>query len=1326
MRTDRQFLSYFRESGKFLCSRNYTASRQVQYDTMNRYLLSALSVLVGMAAASQADFAENRGQWPPQVRWRAQVPGGALWVESGALTWQFFDTSILEALHPTGETPDFPLLYREHSYNVRFVGSSPPEQQGEEVRPYYHNYYLGNDSASWATHVPVYGAAEMRNIYPATAVRIYSRADRIKYDFILEPGADPGLIRLNVEGASAVTLDRGELVITTTVNEVREQRPFAYQIIRGRMTEVPCEYVLTDTEVSFRLGRYDPAHRLVIDPEIAFSTFIGSTASNFGFTACDDLDENLISGAAVFAQNYPVTAGAIQSSFSAGSSNYMDVAISKFSPEGNALLYSTYLGGGRQETPHSLVTDSQNNIILMGVTGSNNFPVTAGVFQNLFQGGPNLPMNSFFTSSHPSGCDFFITKLSSAGAMLHSTYAGGSSIDGLNISDQLFYNYGDAFRGQVNVDASDNIFVASVVRGNFPLSGQGPQSAFGGGDSDGIVMKFNPQLSAMLWGSYIGGNGSDACYAIEFEENGNILIAGGTRSANFPHTPAGHDTSQNGQCDGFLIKINPVTFAVMAGTFVGTTQYDQVYFIQTDLAQNIYVLGQTRGTMPITPGLYGQPNSGQFIRKFNNALTTELWTTRIGTGSGHIDISPTAFLVSDCGQIYFSGWGGGTNSLTCQGVYSCYATNSTTQGLPITSNAFQSTTDGSDFYLCVLSQDATSLVYGSYLGGSESNEHVDGGTSRFNKNGSVYQAVCAGCQGNSDFPTTPGAWSAVNPSFGCNLAVFRFNLGQATAQISIDGPSEICVGTPAQFMNDSQGANVFEWSFGDGSASGSFAPLHVYNEPGVYSITLVASDELDCVVADTAVVQITILPGVDPVIDPVDPVCVGQQVQLNATGSPNLYWLPHPTLSNPAVPNPVATPSGPTTYYVVDSNLCDTDTVGITVTPFMPLTGISPDQTICTGSSVELSASGGATYQWSPPEGLSSTAGATVIATPAETTLYSVEIVTGDGCVAGHSVLVTVFYDPPGGTVYPDIEMCAGSSALLQSENGLAWSWTPAGSLSDPGVQNPVATPADTTTYFVSITNSCGTGTSEVTVNVLFPEITAQGGGTICLGRYVTASASGGIDYSWSPASAAFPPDAASTILIPQETTLYTVTGIDENGCADEAQVLVTVLPLPQVNAGPDQYFDYPGTVVLFGNTGGLGYSWTPPDHLSCTDCPYPEASPPSATWYTLSTTDAFGCTGSDSVLVRPYYPLWVPNTITPNNDGINDYFQAYGIDPGGFRMQIYDRWGILVFESDDPLRGWDGGIGGYYVQNDTYVWVIEYETLDRRERLVGHVNVIR
>jgi gliding motility-associated-like protein len=1287
-----------------------------------RYSIALLFILAGNLLWGQAEFVENKGQWPDQVQFRIGLSTGALWVEQGALYYQFFDPEIVNYLHPGAEVRRESGEYNEHSYKVKFTGAQLSQPLGDKPESHYYNYYLGNDSAHWAQGCRIYKQCSYPDLYSHIDLLVYSASGALKYDFILKPGADADDIALEFDGVKAEIIN-DELVIKTSVNTVREKAPFAYQVIEGKIHEVKCAYRIRDGKIGFYVGKYNPEFNVVIDPEIAFSTYIGSSANNFGSTACDDTQGNLISGATVFGNNYPTTPGAYNTNFNSGNNNVFDVAISKFASDGASLLYSTYIGGNGQETPHSLIADSNDNFILMGVTGSSNFPTTTGAYQTSFAGGPTLSMSNFFTSSHPSGTDIFVAKFSAAGALSASTFIGGSSNDGLNYADGLHYNYGDAFRGEINVDGNNNIFVASVTKASdFPVTANATQNTFAGGACDGVIFKFNPSLSSLLFSSFIGGEMSDVCYALEFSSTGIITVAGGTQSNNFPHAINGQDGNINGLTDGFVIRIDPVTFDVLNGTYLGTVEYDQVYFVQFNADDEIFVMGQTEGNFNISPGLYGQSNSGQFIRKYSADLTSIVWTTAVGTGSGEVDISPTAFLVSDCNQIYFSGWGGTTN----QGCQLCEASSSTTNGLPITSDAFQTTTDGSDFYLCVLAPDATSLDYASYLGGPQSHEHVDGGTSRFDKNGSVFQAVCAGCQGNSDFPTTPGAWSSTNDSPGCNIAVFRFDLGTINTIAEIDGPSIVCEGQPVGFNNLSSGSTSFLWDFGDGITSELFEPTHLYDTSGTFTITLIGFVDVTCFLPDTTTLNITILPGVNPEIEPVDPICPGDSVQLFGSGSPNIYWITNPELSATNISNPWALPASSTNYYLVDQNDCESDTAMVLVELINSITDISPTSFICIGQSVTIEAEGGGTYEWSPATGLNNAFVANPSASPVATTTYSCLITTPLGCEVTEEVIVNVANNAPGGIIYPEEILCLGDEIELSAADGSSWSWTPIETLNNPSIQNPTADPLVTTTYFVEVTNACGAGTDQVTVVVLEAHATISEGGTICPGTSLAATAGGGVYYAWSPASYAEPNDEAGTMLTPYESTTFIVRIIDENGCADTAQLHINVLPKPLVDAGPDQYFDYPGTVFLYGNSFGFDYEWSPADGLSCTDCLYPEASPQYPTYYGLTVTDNLGCRAMDSVLVKPYFPLWVPNSFTPNNDGINDYFRAYGLNIEGYYLRIFDRWGNKIFETRKIDDVWDGGIGDYYVQNDVYVWVIEYETVERTQELTGHVTVIR
>ena len=349
------------------------------------------------------------------------------------------------------------------------------------------------------------------------------------------------------------------------------------------------------------------------------------------------------------------------------------------------------------------------------------------------------------------------------------------------------------------------------------------------------------------------------------------------------------DPTPNGGVDGYIARFSADGSALLSSTYLGTVQYDQTYFVQLDTAGAVYALGQTRGPYPVSPGVYANPGSSQFVHKLSADLSTSFWSTRLGNGNGTEDLSPTAFLVSDCKQIYISGWGGVTNN-------NGQPNQSTVFNFPITSDALQSTTNGSDFYLMVLNPEAVSLAYGSYFGGGASQEHVDGGTSRFDKNGTVYQAVCAGCGGSSALPTTPGAWSQTNNSANCNLGVFKIDFEQAVVA-AISGDLTACEPATIDFINAGSGVEWI-WDFGDGSPLfNGQQPQHTYQEPGIYTVTLIALDPTACNLADTTTAQVTVLPSVPPEVSFVmvqDDPCSPYTVQFinNTPGSGLTYqWV---------------------------------------------------------------------------------------------------------------------------------------------------------------------------------------------------------------------------------------------------------------------------------------------------------------------------------------------------------------------------------------------------------------------------------------------------
>ena len=846
------------------------------------------STLIPVAAQRDRaglQFQENKGQWPDQVLYRVPTGQGAAFVEKGALTYV-----LRSGGHQHGtKTTAHDEAMRAHAFRVHFENGQTATQQGLDPFPHYENHFVGNDPSKWASRVRVFGGTDLREVYPGITLHV-TGASGLTYDWLVAPGADPADIVLRYEGQQRMEIISGRLVVHTSAGTVTEEAPVAWQEVEGKHRSVAVAFQLEGDRVRFSLPQgHDARYPLVIDPTVVFGSFTGSTADNFGFTATYNANGDLFGGGIVFGTGYPVTLGVQGAAFVGGT---IDMAITKFTPDGTALVWSTYIGGAfGNESPHSIIVNSNDELYLLGTTGASDFPTTPGCFDNTFAGGPavNFPVNEGY--QHPNGVDLIVVHLNAdATALLGSTFVGGTGTDGINDPTPTGYNYGDPFRGEIVLNAQELPVIASSTQSsNMPTAANAPFPTFSGGVQDGYLFAMDAALTSQSFASYYGGSGIDACYSVQLDSNGEVFVVGGSTSGDLPMAGSSLDPTSNGATDGFIARFDPTGSTLLSSTYLGTPAYDQCYFVQLDTADAVYVVGQTHGIWPITPGKYANPNSSQFIQKVSHDLSTSIWSTVIGNGTGVEDISPSAFLVSDCGQIYFSGWGGSTNWVQ-------QAFSSTTSGLPITADAFQSSTDGSDFYLMVLSAEAVSLDYATFYGGSFSAEHVDGGTSRFAKNGVVYQAVCAGCGGNSDLPTTPGAWSQTNNSFNCNLGVFKIDFGEGVVSSISGTPLSGCAPVTINFLNLGSGTNWL-WDFGDGSPiSTDQVPSHLYDVPGVYTVTLVAIDSASCNFADTASIQVTIA---DPLTvtpsftisqpDPCDPLTV---VCTNTTtaGTFNFTW----------------------------------------------------------------------------------------------------------------------------------------------------------------------------------------------------------------------------------------------------------------------------------------------------------------------------------------------------------------------------------------------------------------------------------------------------
>ena len=853
-----------------------------------------------LAAQGGMRCIENLGQWPEAVRYRAEVPGAVMWFEQGAVMVDHYDGAAVARLHAAhaGHDPGMASpVVRHHAVRLRFINATEATRtEGERLLHGHHSYFLGNDPTRWASGAKAYAVVDMQEVAPGCHARFMETQQGAKFDLVVDPGADHTALAWTYEGADGMELKDGALLVHTSLGPMEERIPLAYQDIGGERVPVNCRYTLRDGRVGVHVGTYDPAHPLVIDPTLSFSTFSGSFSDNFGYTATFDADGFLYSGSTAFGSLYPTTPGAYQTQWAGGTGQGnipgTDIAITKYDTTGTFIVWSTLLGGSGDEMPHSLVVNSANEVFILGTTGSANYPVTATAYDPTFNGGgPIAPVG--LGISYPQGADMVVARLNANGTqLLASTFLGGTGNDGLNTAPALKFNYADEVRGEVLLDDNGNVLIASTTQSaDYPVTANALQGTFAGGSHDGVLTMLDASLTTVIWSTFLGGGGADAIYSADLADDGSIYMSGGTNSTNLP-VSAGvvGPAFFGGAADAFVARINPNGTGLLACSYWGSSGYEQAYFVELDGFGEVYLFGQTNAPAGqlIQNAPYNVPAGGQFITKLSPTFDAVGLSSRFGSGDGNPDISPTAFLVDFCNKIYISGWGSGGGGL---------GGSLSTTGLPVTADGYQTVTTGNDFYLAVFEIDMSSLFYATYFGGPTSFEHVDGGTSRFDRRGRVYQSVCAGCGGNSDFPIepNPGAVSATNNSSNCNNGVFKFDFNFPIVVAGFQNPPVNCLPSATPFTNTSYGATDYQWDFGDGATSQQPSPTHQYQGPGVYTVTLIASNDATCNLADTVSQRIVVLGNVAYQLADTA-ICPGQLVQIGIPPIPDpnvtFTWSP--------------------------------------------------------------------------------------------------------------------------------------------------------------------------------------------------------------------------------------------------------------------------------------------------------------------------------------------------------------------------------------------------------------------------------------------------
>ncbi|HPI12006.1 MAG TPA: PKD domain-containing protein [Catalimonadaceae bacterium] len=873
-------------------------------------------------------FIENRGQWPSHVRFMTDVPGGHVWFGPSS-----FRTAIQNPALPHGGNTGkkmVPVSSFGHAYDLVFTGGHAKRistiGHRSETR---FNYYLSSNPKEWCSGAAGFEEIRYEELYPGVNARVYHQGDAFKYDLEASKASNIEKVSIEYKGLNGIQLQDGKLRLQTSVGVIEESIPVAWQMVDGRKKEIPCVFVLNGNKVRFRFPKgYDPELPLVIDPQFVFYTYSGGFSDNWGNTAIGDKFGNSYLAGTVYGPAFPATLGAFDTQFNGepleGSSTY-DIGIQKFSPDGSQLLACTFLGGSEADTPHSINIDDQNNLLVFGTTSSLDFPTSSTAFQRLHKGGSTFhPLHSVYVSfTYNNGADLFITKLSGNGnSLIASTFLGGSQNDG-NVawSDSLYANYGDSYRGDIATAPDGSILVASCTySSNFPV--QNAHQSVKSKGMDGIVFRLSPDLDQLIWSTFLGGGATDAFYSIQVQGANRVVVCGGTKSKDFPMTPNAYQgVSTIGQSvpfqrlrntDAVIASFNLETGSLMHSTFYGSTSYDQAYLVQTDSEGNVYILGQTEGIIPRTAGTYGSNGGKVFLAKLNPDLDQRIWATSLGSNT-ESRLVPSAFMVDSCGRLYFSGWGGESNDDFIGGF---------TLGFPTTTDAYKPSTDGSDFYFGVLSSDATSLQYGTFFGGPYRGEHVDGGMSRFDKSGTITQAICGCTSGNNFFNRgSIGSYSPTIKSTNCNQSVVKFNLGVLESKFNL--AAQIECGKVVTLSNLSSNGTNYTWFWGNGDSlkTNSNTVTYSYPQAGTYIITLKAENPTTCKKIDFFTDTIVLT---DPFNFPVDTIdkefCKGDKIQPVLPAHPGISqrWLPNDEIINNNLVNPILAPVTDK-YYTIEN-----------------------------------------------------------------------------------------------------------------------------------------------------------------------------------------------------------------------------------------------------------------------------------------------------------------------------------------------------------------------------------------------------------------------
>ncbi len=674
-------------------------------------------------ARESASFVENRGQWSTSASFVGRWGRTVARAERGAIALQLLDA----------RDPRRGVLVR-----LAFEGARRgAEPEGEQPLPGVFNYLLGKDPAKWRTDVPRFGSVLYRGLYDGVDLRVRHERGHLKYDLLVDPGARLEDIVIRCEGADGIYVDTdGALVIETEMGAVRQPVPETWETgPTGERHPVTCSYELRGAGAfGFAAPTRSMALPLVVDPGLVWASYVGASLNDRAKdVALGPKGEVTVIGT-TNSITFPSTPGAFSPTHSGSGPPFFpsDAFVTQLEPDGDRLVFSTFLGGASSDRPKAVHVASDGAITVAGDTGSADFPTTPGAFDTT----PTLTGK------------MFITRLDATGsALLFSTFLGGGDgkAEGLTA---------------MHVDDAGFVTVTGQTASpSFPTTAGSFKPWFPGfPDNDAFVTRLRPDGSALVYSTLLGGGGTDFGLALDVEPSGAATVAGRSISSDFPVTPGAFDSVPiPSGISNFVTRLNPSGSGLIFSTFFGgdgSGGSEVIIDLRVDSQGATTVAGYTGSlAFPVTPGAYDTVGAGStdgFVSRLDPTGSTLLFSTLLGVGGSdylralHVDSAGVSTVFGATTSAAFP---------TTPGAYQ------TTKAGPIGG-------PGTDCFVSRLSADGSTLLYSTFLGGSDDDaDDVQAGERLGLAVGPFGDAYVAASTESTDFPTTPGAWQEADSPF---------------------------------------------------------------------------------------------------------------------------------------------------------------------------------------------------------------------------------------------------------------------------------------------------------------------------------------------------------------------------------------------------------------------------------------------------------------------------------------------------------------------------------------------------------------------------------